>query len=1127
MDRLIYYRKSFLLLIVGTFLFTCIWCAPHIFGWDKNYGFANQIIQMLLSLVLILILLFIFYLSQILQNKNKNIETARENNVNYEEHRYSSEIFYKNFKNLFGSLAKNKNYFVKRLPWYLLIGKSGVGKTNLLEKSGLNFLHKYPIVEEIKSNCAHVWQFFREAVIIEAPIAECENVEKNCGKENNSVSYSFPFENLFHALYKYSRRKFSGKTLNGIIVTLDLPTIIGQSELLNLSEQEKIKSITSCYRQYYENLVPGYLILTKCDQLAGFAEFFSDLAKEDREQLWGIVFPGTDFKNKEELLEYFNREFDQLVEKINQRLLMRLEQEKDIRKRYLISYFPQQLQLCKYVLTEYIQNENIILRGIYFISTNQEGKVKDYLMNFDNMEHTNSLNENYSRNPQKNWFVKRIFSDVILSDIGYCQGKYVNLRHTKFKNSLTHFLFLMPLILAIFALSTSYYFNKVNLEKLNNYIPIYHQTTSRLLTGNKNLSDVLAIMDVFRKIQNTYIFNQSNLYVYFELITPNYIQHRLKSLWHNVLEKLILTNAFKNIESLLTNDRLSSEIIYQGLKGYLAFGDTLNMHSLWIKEPFLYMLSESLGANPDELTRINVYLDELLTRPVSPRFLDPDIISKAREKLRKVNPEQFAYYEIKQKMEKSADKFVPGLILGPEFSEIFNTSEQNTIPALFTFHGYQLLAEELDQKVVSDISDSYQIVDIIPDLNDEYLKNRITSKFWELYAKDYSQYWNNLVFSIRPVDFDNLNQAIDYLELLTKENNPLYKTLLAIKENTFTLKNNDIDIASDFLSLNRVSMENDLDPEKNYSSIKKNLSNLKNYLATLQSNPNAKKIEFLDAKAILEGKLNKNPIMVLAEQAKKLPPPLSEWLQSISHSSMGLLLQGAHQVVMEAWQDSVIPVYNSTIKGRYPFANDSSSLVTLDNFGKFFGNQGVLPKFYQSYLSSFIDSSHDRLEQFHFGRYALGLNSSTLRQLYSANTILNKYFPNNDNSPLIKFSIKPRYLNSESSGLHLQLANQSLIYRHGPTQSVNFRWPFDRDIQQFSFSFNDFQGQSFAKSFDGPWGWFQLLQFTDLKKLDESGHYLWIINQNQHKANFDLWTENNLDLFDFNLFNSFSLPEQI
>ena len=37
--------------------------------------------------------------------------------------------------------------------------------------------------------------------------------------------------------------------------------------------------------------LPVYVMVTMCDMVAGFAEYFDDLAQDGRAQVWGVTFP--------------------------------------------------------------------------------------------------------------------------------------------------------------------------------------------------------------------------------------------------------------------------------------------------------------------------------------------------------------------------------------------------------------------------------------------------------------------------------------------------------------------------------------------------------------------------------------------------------------------------------------------------------------------------------------------------------------------------------------------------------------------------------------------------------------------------------------------------------------------
>ena len=44
--------------------------------------------------------------------------------------------------------------------------------------------------------------------------------------------------------------------------------------------------------------LPVYVLFTKADLIAGFVEFFDNLGKEEREQVWGVTFPLDDGKRR-------------------------------------------------------------------------------------------------------------------------------------------------------------------------------------------------------------------------------------------------------------------------------------------------------------------------------------------------------------------------------------------------------------------------------------------------------------------------------------------------------------------------------------------------------------------------------------------------------------------------------------------------------------------------------------------------------------------------------------------------------------------------------------------------------------------------------------------------------------
>src|SRR4051794_437622 len=221
------------------------------------------------------------------------------------------------------------------LPWYMFIGPPGAGKTTALVNCGL----KFPLAEKEgpaalrgvggTRNCE--WWFADEAVLIDTAGRYTTQDSQADGERAGWLG--------FLKLQKKHRRR---QPINGIIVAISL------SDLSLLSEDERpahAKAIRRRLSELNEQLgvrPPVYVLFTKADLIAGFVEFFDNMGKEEREQVWGATFALEDGKDAEGAVAQFGPEFELLLARLNDRMLERVHQEPDIRRRRLIYGFPQQ-----------------------------------------------------------------------------------------------------------------------------------------------------------------------------------------------------------------------------------------------------------------------------------------------------------------------------------------------------------------------------------------------------------------------------------------------------------------------------------------------------------------------------------------------------------------------------------------------------------------------------------------------------------------------------------------------------------------------------------------------------------------------------------------------------------------
>ena len=162
--------------------------------------------------------------------------------------------------------------------------------------------------------------------------------------------------------------------------------------------------------------------------MAGFSEFFDDFGRDEREQIWGMTFPENYDYDPETMNSpgaLFNGEFDLLLENLNERLLWRLNYERDQRRRGKIVEFPVQLEGIKKSLSDFIEQtfsssryqERANLRGVYLTSGTQEGTPIDRIMG--------SLMDSFDIDRQalpamqskgKSYFIKNLLQQLIFTE---------------------------------------------------------------------------------------------------------------------------------------------------------------------------------------------------------------------------------------------------------------------------------------------------------------------------------------------------------------------------------------------------------------------------------------------------------------------------------------------------------------------------------------------------------------------------------------------------------------------------------------------------------------------------------------------------------------------------------------
>ena len=305
------------------------------------------------------------------------------------------------------------------LPWYMVVGPPGVGKTSAITHSGLGITREVVGTGESRNSGCDI-KVHQTAVLVDTVgryMVQEEAVEE------------------WHTLLKTLEKHHRYKPINGVLLCLSLADLAESNEDGNPQcDPIRLRARLSEMMQYLGVSCPIYLVFTKCDLLLGFQEFFQDLEPHQRNQLWGSTINREDLASSD-AQTIFTRNFDRLLKALDQRLLVRLGGEIEDTEKSTLYLFPQEFAAYRDRLADFVDElfwphayqQDPIFRGFYFVSGAQEGQplgrvLSSYIHQFDPEADSSALIStlNQSREDpsqgKKGFFLRDLLSDVVVRD---------------------------------------------------------------------------------------------------------------------------------------------------------------------------------------------------------------------------------------------------------------------------------------------------------------------------------------------------------------------------------------------------------------------------------------------------------------------------------------------------------------------------------------------------------------------------------------------------------------------------------------------------------------------------------------------------------------------------------------
>ena len=255
------------------------------------------------------------------------------------------------------------------LPWYMVIGNPAAGKSTAIVQSGLRFPFARGtdnIIQGIGGTRNCDWFFSSDGILIDT-----------AGRY--SVQQEDRAEWLgFLALLKKNRPK---APINGILIAASIAELNEARPDATIRLAKSLRQRVQELTEALEVFAPVYVLFTKADLIAGFADFFADQDAAEREKVWGATLTYRP-EQPADAVEQFDRHFDELQDGLKEMALahMALHRGKPLSPGVLA--FPLEFAATKTVLRSFIATlfeENPyqyrpVFRGFYFTSAVQVGE---------------------------------------------------------------------------------------------------------------------------------------------------------------------------------------------------------------------------------------------------------------------------------------------------------------------------------------------------------------------------------------------------------------------------------------------------------------------------------------------------------------------------------------------------------------------------------------------------------------------------------------------------------------------------------------------------------------------------------------------------------------------------------
>ena len=1034
--------------------------------------------------------------------------------------------------------------YLYQLPWYLIVGAPGSGKTTALRNAGLNF----PLAEQMGEqavrgvagtrNCD--WWFTDSAVLIDTA---GRFTTQDSDQANDKATWGG-----FLGLLKKARPR---QPLNGVLVTVSAADLLARGAD---DRQQYAVAVRQRLQELNEQLgvrLPIYLLVTKCDLMAGFADTFSSLDKAQRAQPWGFTFA---LHQQSAWRAQFAPEFDALLHRLDDGLTDTMQAEADPGRRARIYGFPNQFAALHGPLTELVQQvfapspfePDPLLRGVYFVSGTQEGTPIDRVLGA--VARRYRIEQAILPAQQasgRSFFLQRLLTEVVFAEQGLA-GADRGWERRRTALAITGYALVGLLATATLAAWTiSWRNNRTYVDTVAQRTDVVRRQVQE--TPNRANPDLLPVLDALEATRGLALAGDSADQVPWTLGFGLYQGRKLdgaaRAAYEHMLQDAVLPRlALRVEEQLRSPDQPESQ--YEALKAYLMMFDPAHFDAKSLKKHIEADWDNRLARElrPDQREALSRHLDALLAQGpmVSPLKQDQALINTARNQLAAVPLPQRVYTRLRQQgLGAEFPEFTAVKAGGSNVQLVFmrGGGEPLTrgVNGLFTYDGYHKGFQAVVAEATRQLADEQVwVLGIEPAkakgaqalLGSDELVNAVR----RLYLTEYRDIWKAYIADLRLQPLTSVAQTLEKTRFLAAGDSPLVPLLRAMsRETTLLASTGAVGKATDkalgaaqqlqskvFDALGSRPATTGAPAARIESIVDDEFTALRGMVTAPEGGKAP--IEGVVARlgelrelltsvdSALKGGVAPPPSPLpnsLKEQAKSpdMPEPLRSLLATLGGTSSKVAQMQLRESLSREVRAQIGEFCAQAVSGRYPFDANAARDVTPADFTTLFGPGGKFDQLQQK-LAPYIDTSTRPWSFRAVDGTPLGTDVGSLPQFQRAAVIRETFFAGGAAVPTTLLTFKPVEMDKALRTFTLDVDGQTVRYDHGPAIPQPVRWPGTRGTGVVRVMVEPSGGTGMVS--EGPWALFRLFDRVSLQPSGAPEKFTAIFDIDARKAVFEV-----------------------